>query len=91
MCPLVIIASFIEMPVIAKVLIIVLAIITAAIGVGSAATLEINAGYFECPNCKKLFVPTMSAYIKGYHTFTKRRLICPECGKTGMCKHRIIR
>lgn len=88
---LVVIAAFIEMPTIVRILIIVFAAIVAAVGIGTAATLDINAGYFECPNCKKLFVPTAKEYVKGYHTFTRRRLKCPECGKTSMCKHRIVR
>ena len=40
---------------------------------------------------QELFVPTMGAYVKGYHTLTKRRLKCPHCGKVSMCKHRITR
>lgn len=90
-CSLVVIASYIEMPTIARIALIVFAIVTAAVGMGAAAMLEVKAGYFECPYCKALFVPTMGEYVKGYHTFTKRRLTCHECGKTGMCKHRIVR
>lgn len=90
-CSLAIIASYINMPVIARIAVIGLALITAAAGVGAAAVLEVKAGYYECPYCKTLFVPTMGAYVKGYHTLTKRRLTCPECGKTGMCRHRIVR
>lgn len=90
-CSLVIIASYMNLPVIARIAVIGLALITAAAGVGAAAVLEVKAGYYECPYCKTLFVPTMGAYVKGYHTLTKRRLTCPECGKTGMCRHRIVR
>ena len=53
--------------------------------------LEVRAGYFECPHCHALFVPTMRAYVKGYHTLTRRGLTCPECGKTGMCRRRVTR
>ena len=90
-CSLVIIASFIALPTIARIALIVLAIITAVAGIGASAMLEIKAGYYECPHCKALFVPTMREYAKGYHTLTKRKLTCPECGKTGMCRHRIVR
>lgn len=79
------------MPVIVRVGLIIFAVITAATGIGAAAVLEVKAGYYECPHCKALFVPTMSEYVKGYHTLTKRRLTCHECGKTSMCKHRIVR
>ena len=90
-CSLVIIASFIALPTIARIALIVLAIITAVAGIGASAMLEIKAGYYECPHCTALFVPTMREYVKGYHTLTKRKLTCPECGKTGMCRHRIVR
>lgn len=90
-CSLVVIASYIAIPTIARIALIVFAIITAVAGIGAAAMLEVKAGYYECTHCKALFVPTMGEYVKGYHTLTKRKLKCHECGKTGMCKHRIIR
>lgn len=90
-CSLVVIAAFIAMPTIARAALLVLAAATAAAGVGAAAMLDARAGCFECPHCKAHFVPTMSEYVKGYHAFTKRRLKCPACGKTGMCRHRIVR
>lgn len=90
-CSLVIIASYMDLPTAVRILLIAGACLTAVAGIGAAAMLEIKAGYFECPYCKTLFVPTMREYVKGYHTITKRRLTCPECGKTGMCRHRIVR
>ncbi|MGN1479205.1 MAG: helix-turn-helix domain-containing protein [Acutalibacteraceae bacterium] len=90
-CALVIIASYIPMPTAARIALIIFATLTAAVGIGAAAMLEVKAGYYECPKCKKLFVPTVGEYVKGYHTLTKRRLTCPGCKQTAMCKHRIVR
>lgn len=90
-CSLTIIASYLEMPTIARIALIAFAFATAVAGTGAAAMLDVKAGYFECPHCKALFVPTTGEYMKGYHTFTKRKLTCPKCGKSGMCKHRIVR
>ena len=90
-CALTAIASFLELPTIVRVVLIMLAMATAAAGIGAAAVLDRKAGYFECPHCKTLFVPQMDAYIKVYHTFTKRRLTCPVCGQTGMCRRRVTR
>ncbi len=90
-CSLVVIASYIEMPVAVRIALIIFAAITAAAGISTGATLEVKAGYYKCPKCGHLFVPEIKDYVKGYHTFTKRRLTCPECGKTGMCKHIIVR
>lgn len=90
-CALVVISACIEMPLIVRIALIALALITAVVGIGAAAMLEVNAGYYECPHCKALFVPTMGEYVKGVHTLTRRRLTCHKCGKTGMCRHRIIK
>ena len=90
-CSLVTIASYLPLPVIARVLLIFLAFATAAAGIGAAAVLEVKAGYYECPGCGELFVPSIGEYGKGEHTFTKRRLTCPRCGKRGMCRHRVVR
>ena len=90
-CSLTVIAAHMALPVIARIALLVLAAATAAAGIGAAAALEVKAGYFECPYCKSLFVPTMGEYVKGAHTLTRRRLTCHECGKTGMCRHRIVR
>lgn len=90
-CALVMLASYLELPVAVRILLVVFAVLTAVVGIGAAARLEVKAGHYECPHCGTLFVPTMTDYVKGYHTFTRRRLTCPACGKTGMCRHRITR
>lgn len=90
-CSLITIASYFQLPVIVRILLIILAFATAVAGIGAAAVLEVKAGYYECPGCGKLFVPSIGEYVKGYHTFTKRRLTCPRCGKRVMCRHRVVR
>ena len=90
-CALIVIAAYLPLPVIARAALIVFALAVAALGVGAACMLDVKAGYFECPGCHAAFVPTTAEYVKGVHTITKRRLTCPECGKTAMCRHRIIR
>lgn len=90
-CALVLLASYLELPVAVRILLLVCAVLTAVAGIGAAARLELKAGYYECPHCGALFVPTMADYVKGYHTFTRRRLTCPACGKTSMCRHRVTR
>ena len=90
-CALIVIASLIDLPTIVRIILIAFSVAVAAAGIAAAAMLEIQAGYFECPYCKELFVPGMGEYVKGYHTITKRRLTCPKCGETGMCRHRVTR
>ena len=90
-CSLIIIASYLELPAAVRVLLILLAVATAVAGIGAAAVLDAQAGYYVCPACGAAFVPTLGDYVKGYHTLTKRCLTCPSCGKTSMCRHRIVR
>ena len=88
---LIIIAAYLELPTIVRIALIALSVVVMVAGIGATVMLDIKAGYFECPHCQALFVPSMNAYIMGAHTFTRRRLTCPECGKTGMCRHRVVR
>ncbi len=90
-CSLVVIASYIEMHAAIRIALIVFAVVVAALGIGAAGVLENDAGWWECPHCKAEFKVSMKDYVKGYHTLTKRRLKCPDCGKTSMCRKRIVR
>ena len=90
-CALVALAAFLPLPALARVALLLLAMATAVVGIWAAATLDARAGWFECPHCGELFAPAMADYVKGYHTFTRRRLTCPHCGQTGMCRHRVTR
>ena len=45
--------------------------------------IAVQTEIFECKHCGEMFVPTLSAYIMGPHTLTKRYLKCPHCGKKG--------
>ena len=90
-CALITIAAYLQLPAALRAALLVLAAVTAAAGIGAACILDVKAGYFECPHCGTLFVPAMGDYVKGYHTFTKRSLTCPQCQRTGMCRHRIVK
>ena len=90
-CALVALAASLPLPAAARVALVLLALVTAAAGVGATCVLDAKAGYFECPHCKAQFVPSAADYVKGVHTLTRRRLTCPECGKTAMCRHRIVK
>ena len=87
---LVIIASYLPLPVAARGAVLALALLTAVAGIGGAAVLDAGAGWFQCSACGALFVPTMAEYVKGHHTFTRRKLTCPECGKRRMWRHRVV-
>ena len=88
---LILVAGLLEMPVSARIVLGVIASVVMIAGIGVAAVLDREAGTYECPDCHARFVPSMSAYVNGVHTITKRYLKCPECGKSGMCKRRLTK
>ena len=90
-CALIALAAFLTLPAAARIALIALALITGAAGVGAAAVLDAKAGYYQCPHCNTAFTPALGEYVKAYHTLVRRRLVCPACGKTGMCRRHIVR
>lgn len=84
---LVVVAGKFEMPIAARITFIAIALIVTAIGIAVACVLDRDAGAFECSKCHVRFVPTMSAYVNGAHTITRRKLKCPSCGCKSYCKH----
>lgn len=88
---LVLLAGMLEMQVWLRILLIVIALIILGTGIGLACVLDREAGVYECPKCGERFVPSMTAYVLGAHTLTRRRLKCPHCGKRSFCKKRLAR
>ncbi len=84
---LVALSAFVEMSTWARVILLCCAVFVAIKGLAAAAALELEAGEYECPACKHVFKPTVGAYIKGAHTFTRRKLKCPHCGAKKYCKY----
>ncbi len=62
---LVVIAAYLKLPTAGRIALIAFAVATAVTGIGAATMLEVKAGYFECPHCKALFVPTTGEFVKG--------------------------
>ncbi len=40
---------------------------------------------YICPECHEMFKPKMKEIFLAYHTPKMRRLICPKCGRKGLC------
>lgn len=86
---LVTVAGTFEMEPWTRMLLIAIGLIVMIGGLSVAASLEMEAGTFECRHCKHRFVPTVGAYIAGPHSLTTRYLKCPECGQKSYCKRRL--
>ena len=69
-----------------RITLVVCAIFSVIANVALCLVLGISSEIFECPECGTKFAPTPRAYIAGMHTMTKRRLICPHCGKKSWCR-----
>lgn len=89
--PLMVLSGALEMELWLRIFLAAIGLFVLAMGIAIACILDHEAGAFECPECKTRFVPEMKAYVMGAHTFTKRRLKCPKCGKTAYCRHVMTR
>lgn len=84
-------AGIFEMTTAARIVLIAVAVIIIATGIGVACVLDRDAGVYECRKCGAKFTPDMKSYVMGAHTITTRYLKCPECGRSSYCKHRLSR
>ena len=85
-CAMILIAGLSDITASIRAVLILLSLIVIFGGIGVAAALDMRQAVFECPKCKKRFMPTKTAYIMGMHTLSKRWLRCPHCGKKSWCK-----
>ena len=79
-------ASFAVTSPVWRVVMILTAAVIFTVGMLYCLRLEHDAGYYECPNCGKKYVPSMKAVVMAPHVGRNRRLRCPYCGKRGFHK-----
>ncbi len=82
-------ASFVEMPSWARIVLISAAFVLIFCNIALVLVVAVNTEIFTCDKCGEKFVPSLSAYILGPHTFLRRYLKCPHCGKRSWCRSRI--
>ncbi len=56
------------------------------LGIFYGLKIEHDAGYYECPECKERYVPTMKAVVMAPHYGTTRKMKCPYCQAKGYHK-----
>ncbi|MBP3463387.1 MAG: helix-turn-helix transcriptional regulator [Clostridia bacterium] len=76
---LVFVASFLEMPSMIRVLLIILGGIIFAIGVTNAIKIEQIAGYYECNKCHYKYIPSYNKVLFSMHYGRTRYMKCPKC------------
>lgn len=75
------VASFVQLPEIWRVLIIIAGMIPLLVAMPFMIQIEQTAGYYECQHCKHRYVPTFKAVLMAMHAGRTRYMKCPECGK----------
>ena len=76
------IASYVEMPVWGRIVLIVFALAMILIVAFVAVGIEQKAGYYECQNCHDRHVPTYWQTNLAPHMGRTRYMKCPVCGKS---------
>ena len=78
---LIFVASFIEMPSIIRILLIVLGSMFFVIGCSYALKIEQTAGYYECNKCHYKYIPSYSSVFFAMHVGRTRYMKCPKCNQ----------
>ena len=86
---LIFIASTIQMESYIRILIITLASIIFAVGIGNAIKIEQIAGYYECEKCHHKYVPDYLSVFWAMHIGRTRYMKCPKCEKRSWQKKRL--
>lgn len=79
-------ASYLDIPVWLRVVLIVAGIVPPIIGFGYCIKIEQTAGYYECAECGHRYVPSLKSVIWSPHMGRTRHMKCPECGKVSWQK-----
>ena len=64
-----------------KFVVIGIALIVVFADVSVILLVAISTEIYKCEKCGEKFVPTLTAYLLAPHTFRRRYLKCPHCGK----------
>jgi len=76
---LIFVASFVEMPDWARILLITVGIIPFIIGILYTIKIEQVAGYYECQKCHHRYIPTYKSTLFSMHLNRTRYMKCPKC------------
>ncbi|MBQ3309780.1 helix-turn-helix transcriptional regulator [Candidatus Saccharibacteria bacterium] len=78
---LVFVASFAEMPILARIILLSLGFILLIVGVSFCLKIETETGKYKCKYCGYLHVPKYSTVYFAMHLGRTRYMTCPKCHK----------
>ncbi len=64
-----------------KFVVIGIALIVVFADISVILLVAVSTEIYKCEKCGEKFIPTLTAYLLAPHTFQKRYLKCPHCGK----------
>lgn len=64
-----------------KFVVIGIALIVVFADISVILLVAVSTEIYKCEKCGEKFIPTLTAYLLALHTFKKRYLKCPHCGK----------
>lgn len=85
----IIIAGYVDIPTLEKVLIIVAGALLCFVGFYFCMIVEKDAGLYECKHCHHKYVPTFKSILWSMHMGRTRHMKCPNCGKKSW-QHKVI-
>ena len=84
-----ILASYLNISEVWRVLIVVGGMLLCLVGVGFAIVIEKDAGYYECKHCKHKHIPTFKQMLWSMHAGRTRYMKCPKCHKHSWQKKKV--
>ncbi len=78
---LILISAFFVTEIWVRIAMIGIALIVIFSDVSVILLVAVSVEIYKCENCGEKFVPTLTAYLLSPHTFKRRYLKCPHCGK----------
>ncbi len=83
------VASFVEMPDVWRIVLIIVGLVIAVIGFCFCLKIETEIGKYECAHCGHLHIPKYWGVLMAMHVGRTRYMTCPKCGKKSWQKKRI--
>ncbi len=78
---LIFVAAFVDLPIWARILLIVVGLIHLVVAIHFCLVIERDAGYYECQHCHNKYIPTYKQVLFAMHYGRTRYMKCPNCNK----------
>lgn len=84
-----IVASYVSMPTVWRILLIVFGMLNIVVGIWASLIIEKDAGYYQCRKCKYKHIPSFKSILWSMHFGRTRYIKCPKCNKKSWQKKKL--